>query len=40
MLKRHATATEMADSILYLVSDRSSYVTGEVLWVDGGYSLT
>ena len=40
LLKRHAAATEMADAILYLASDRSSYVTGEVLWIDGGYSLT
>ena len=40
LLKRHAEATEVADAILFLVSDRSSYVTGHVLWVDGGYSLT
>jgi NAD(P)-dependent dehydrogenase (short-subunit alcohol dehydrogenase family) len=40
LLKRHAAATEVADAILFLVSDRSSYITGHVLWVDGGYSLT
>ncbi len=40
VLKRHATATEIADSILYLASDRSSYVTGEVLFIDGGWNLT
>ena len=40
LLKRHASASEIADSILFLVSDQSSYITGHVLWVDGGYSLT
>ena len=40
LLKRHAAATEVADAILFLVSDRSTYITGHVLWVDGGYSLT
>ena len=40
LLKRHAAATEAADTIVYLASDLSSYVTGHVLWVDGGYSLS
>ena len=39
LFKRHAAATEVADGILFLASDRSSYVTGHVLWVDGGHSL-
>lgn len=39
LLKRHAAASEVADSVLFLVSDRSSYITGHELWVDGGWSL-
>lgn len=39
LLKRHASAREVADTVLFLVSDRSTYITGEVLWVDGGWNL-
>lgn len=39
LLKRHASPREIADAILFLVSDRSSYITGHELWVDGGWSL-
>lgn len=35
-LKRIASADEIAQAILYLVSDESSYVTGAALAVDGG----
>ncbi|HSO14094.1 MAG TPA: glucose 1-dehydrogenase [Anaerolineales bacterium] len=35
-LKRYAQPIEIAQSVLYLVSDESSYVTGAVLAVDGG----
>lgn len=38
-LKRIADPTELAKPILFLASDDSSYITGEVLVVDGGYSL-
>ena len=38
--KRHATAREIADAILFLVSDSSSYITGQVLRVNGGKDLT
>ena len=39
LLKRHASAKEVADAVLFLVSDRSTYITGHELWVDGGWSL-
>src|SRR4051794_25979787 len=36
-LGRIAEPLEVADAILYLATDRSSYVTGVALPVDGGY---
>jgi NAD(P)-dependent dehydrogenase (short-subunit alcohol dehydrogenase family) len=38
-LGRHATAREVARSVLYLASDQSSFVTGTTLRVDGGMSI-
>lgn len=35
---RHATADEIARSVLYLASDMSSFTTGAMLMVDGGMS--
>ncbi|HEX8769206.1 MAG TPA: SDR family oxidoreductase [Acidimicrobiales bacterium] len=39
-LKRMAQPEEMARSVLYLASDDSSFVTGTVLRVDGGLSIS
>lgn len=36
---RHAEPSEMAGTVLYLVSDASSFTTGECIVVDGGMTL-
>tara|TARA_B110001469_G_C9491550_1_gene245966 strand:- start:15 stop:770 length:756 start_codon:yes stop_codon:yes gene_type:complete len=36
-MKRIGTTEEVAESILWLLSDRSSYINGESLAVDGGF---
>lgn len=38
-LGRHGTPEEIAQSVLYLASDQSSYSTGTMLMVDGGMSV-
>ena len=38
-LKRISSPEELANAILFLASDDSSFVTGQTLIVDGGYSL-
>ena len=35
-MKRHGDASEIADVVLWLSSDASSYVTGQSISVDGG----
>lgn len=35
--RRMTTAREMADTIVFLLSDRASHTTGQWLFVDGGY---
>lgn len=36
-MKRWATAHEMAGPTVFLLSDAASYVTGTILFVDGGW---
>lgn len=36
---RLATAEELAETFVYLVSDESSFMTGQAIFVDGGMSL-
>ena len=38
-LRRHAEPGEMAGTVLYLVSDASSYTNGECIVVDGGLTI-
>lgn len=38
-MRRFGTAEQVADVVSFLVSDRSGYVTGQVIQVDGGIAL-
>jgi 3-oxoacyl-[acyl-carrier protein] reductase len=35
-MKRFGKASEIADAVIWLLSDDSAYITGEVIHVDGG----
>ena len=39
-LGRLATAGDIAQAVAWLLSERASHVTGEVIRVDGGYTIT
>ena len=39
-MRRIATAQEIAQSIVYLASDAASYMTGNLMSVDGGIAQT
>ena len=38
-LRRFGTPEEIADSAVFLASSRARYITGQTLFVDGGYTL-
>ena len=38
-MKRSGQPSELADAVLFLVSDESTYITGACLTVDGGKSV-
>ena len=38
-LKRHGTAEETAQTVLFLASSDASYITGQTIMVDGGLSI-
>ena len=37
-VKRWADPEEIAELIVYLVSDKSSYITGQNFYIDGGWT--
>ena len=39
IIKRIGNADEIADSVVFLLSNQSSYITGQTLVVDGGFTL-
>jgi NAD(P)-dependent dehydrogenase (short-subunit alcohol dehydrogenase family) len=38
-LRRFATPSEIADAVVFLASEQARYITGQTLFVDGGYTL-
>ena len=39
-LNRYGLEEELAEAIFFLASERASYITGQVLCVDGGFDST
>ena len=37
-LKRWGRSEEISDLIIYLVSDRSKFITGQNIYIDGGWT--
>ena len=40
LLGRVAQPKEIAETILFLASDKASFITGQTILVDGGYSIS
>ena len=38
--KRYAYASEVSDAITFLLSTKSSFITGQTIVIDGGFTLT
>ena len=38
-LKRLGSAQEVADAVIFLSSNRAKYITGQTLYLDGGYRI-
>ena len=38
-LRRFGKPGEIADAVVFLASERARYITGQTLFVDGGYTL-
>jgi len=39
VIKRMGKPEEIADTVVYLLSDKASFITGQILAVDGGFTL-
>ena len=38
-LRRFGTATDIAEAVCFLASDRAAFISGQKLDVDGGYGI-